>query len=112
MGISVEDKLFQQMIVDSGVSLTGSLVPITDRQVLLGRDHTKWNFDLVLDLIEGPLHTPKRMDEAIRATKFIRRLTGFLQPHNNRFSSIKRTRVSRLLSWSNLTCRYIHKAEP
>ena len=65
-----------------------------DPQVLLGRDHTKWNFDLVIDLIEGPLHTPKRMDEAIRATKFVRRLMGFLQPHNNRFASIKRTRVS------------------
>lgn len=63
-------------------------------KVLLGRDHTKWNYDVIVELIEGPLLNPKRLDEAIRATKFIRRLFSFLHPYNNRFSSIKKTRVS------------------
>jgi hypothetical protein len=49
---------------------------------------------MILELIEGPLLNPKRLDEAIRATKFIRRLFSFLHPYNNRFSSIKKTRVS------------------
>jgi rapamycin-insensitive companion of mTOR len=62
-------------------------------QVLLGRDHSKWNYEVIVELIEGPLLNPKRLDEAIKATKFVRRLFSFYHPYNNRFSSIKRTRV-------------------
>ena len=62
--------------------------------MLLGRDHTKWNYEIIMDLIEGPLLNPKRLDEAIKATKFVRRLFSFFHPANNHFSSIKRTRVS------------------
>jgi rapamycin-insensitive companion of mTOR len=80
MGLQLEDRQFVQMINDSGV--------------ILNRDHTKWNYELVVDLLEGPLMNPKRMDEAIKATKFIRRLLVFFHPHSNRFSSINRTRVS------------------
>lgn len=58
------------------------------------RDHSKWNYDIIMDLLEGPLLNPKRLDEAIRATKFMRRLFSFFHPYNNRFSCIKRTRVS------------------
>lgn len=47
-----------------------------------------------MDLVEGPLLNPKRLDEAIRATKFVRRLFSFFHPYNNRFSTVKRTRVS------------------
>ncbi len=47
-----------------------------------------------MDLVEGPLLNSKRLDEAVKATKFIRRLFSFFHPFNNRFSSIKRTRVS------------------
>lgn len=47
-----------------------------------------------MELLQGPLLNPKRLDEVIRATKFIRRIFSFLHPFNNRFSSILRTRVS------------------
>jgi rapamycin-insensitive companion of mTOR len=47
-----------------------------------------------MELIQGPLLNPKRLDEAIRATKFIRRLFSFFHPYNNWFSAIKRTRVN------------------
>lgn len=79
----IEDRTFQQMIMDSGV--------------ILGRDHTKWNYDIILELVKGPLTDAKRLDEAIRASKFVRRLTSFFQPYTNRFSSIKQTTVSRSL---------------
>ena len=65
----------------------------SDEQILLGRDHTKWNYDIIMDFIEGPLLNPKRLDEAIKATKFLRRLFQFFHPYNNRFSAVKRTRV-------------------
>lgn len=65
---------------------------------MLGRDHTKWNYDVIVELVEGPLLNPKRLDEAIKASKFVRRLFSFYHPYNNRFSSIKRTRVSRSLT--------------
>jgi hypothetical protein len=67
---------------------------LTRPQVILGRDHTKWNYDVILEIVEGPLMDPKRLDEAIKASKFVRRLMSFYQPYTNRFTGIKRTRVS------------------
>ncbi|WVF67846.1 hypothetical protein IAT40_002607 [Kwoniella sp. CBS 6097] len=91
LGLQVEDKQFQQMIVDSGL--------------LLHRDHTKWNYDIIVDLVEGPLLNPRRMDEAIKATKFVRRLFSFYHPYNNRFSAVKRTRPNH--KWVKLGCSLI-----
>ncbi|WWC92493.1 uncharacterized protein L201_007452 [Kwoniella dendrophila CBS 6074] len=88
LGLQVEDKQFQQMIVDSGL--------------LLHRDHTKWSYEIIVDLIEGPLLNPKRMDEAIKATKFVRRLLSFFHPYNYRFADIKRTRPNH--KWVKLGC--------
>lgn len=79
MGLQLDDRQFIQMINDTGV--------------ILNRDHTKWNYDLVVELLEGPLLNAKRLDEAIKATKFIRRLFAFFHPYSGRFSGIKRTRV-------------------
>lgn len=59
----------------------------------MSRDHSKWNYDVIMELLQGPLLNTKRLDEVIRATKFIRRIFSFLHPFNNRFSSILRTRV-------------------
>ncbi|CAD6567983.1 MAG: hypothetical protein TREMPRED_004194 [Tremellales sp. Tagirdzhanova-0007] len=88
MGFQIEDKQFQQTINDSGV--------------LLDRNHQKWNYEVIMDLIEGPLRNPKRLDEAIKATKFIRRLFSFFHPFDNRFSAIKRTRPNH--KWIRLGC--------
>ena len=60
---------------------------------MLTRDHTKWNFEVLTDLIEGPLLNPKRLEEAFKATKFGRRLMSFFHPFSHRFSDIKKTRV-------------------
>ena len=58
------------------------------------KDHIKWNFDTLQELIEGPLLNPKRMEEAIKVSRFIRRLMSFFHPFSHRFSDMKRTRVS------------------
>jgi len=96
--MQVDDKQFQQMIVDSGVSARIAVRIVSDNQVLLGRDHTKWNFEGIIELVEGPLLNPKRLDEAIKATKFVRRLFSFFHPHNLRFSGLKRIRVGLCLA--------------
>ncbi|KAK4687008.1 rapamycin-insensitive companion of mTOR, partial [Tremellales sp. Uapishka_1] len=88
LGLQIEDRQFQQLLNDSGV--------------LLGRDHTKWSYDIILEVVEGPLLNPRRLDEAIKATKFVKRLFSFFHPFNNRFSSIKRTRPNH--KWVRLGC--------
>ena len=60
----------------------------------MGREQTKWNYDVIMELIEGPLLNPKRLDEAIKVTKVLRRLIAFFHPSNSQFCNIKRTRVS------------------
>jgi len=62
-------------------------------QVMLTKDHTKWNFEVLQDLIEGPLLNPKRMEEAIKVSRFIRRLLSFFHPFSHRFSDMEMDKV-------------------
>lgn len=62
---------------------------------MLTRDYTKWNYDVLLDLIEGPLLNAKRLEEAIKVSKFVKRLMTFFHPESHRFSDIpKKPKVS------------------
>ena len=61
---------------------------------MLTKDHNKWNFETLLDLIEGPLLNPKRMEEAIKLSRFLRRLMNFFHPFSHRFSDLERNKVS------------------
>ena len=61
---------------------------------MLTKDHNKWNFETLLELIEGPLLNPKRMEEAIKLSRFLKRLMTFFHPFSHRFSDIERTKVS------------------
>jgi hypothetical protein len=70
--------------------------PHHSQQVMLTKDHNKWNFETLLDLIEGPLLNPKRVEEAIKLARFMKRLMSFFYPFNHRFSDIDRTKVSAL----------------
>ena len=68
------------------------------RQLMLNTqvpNHTsyiKWKWDLIVGLIEGPLTNPKRLEEAIRTTKFLKRVVGFYRPFKQRFCNIRNTR--------------------
>lgn len=61
-------------------------------QVLNTVNYTKWRWDLIQPMIEGPLTNSRRLDEAMRATKFVHRLLGFLRPFKYRFSDAKNTK--------------------
>jgi rapamycin-insensitive companion of mTOR len=84
----MDDKTFQSSLLET--------------QVMLTKDYTKWNFDTLQELIEGPLLNPKRMEEAIKVSRFIRRLMSFFHPFNHRFSDMARVKVQYSSSSTNV----------
>lgn len=53
------------------------------------KDYTKWNWDTILELLQGPLLNPKRLDEVLKSTKFVKRLLSFFRPSKRFFSTIQ-----------------------
>ncbi|KAJ0409015.1 hypothetical protein ATCC90586_005199 [Pythium insidiosum] len=47
-------------------------------RVLTDKNWTKWNWDMISELLEGPLTNPQRLSEAMK-TKFFKRLSGFFR---------------------------------
>lgn len=61
-------------------------------QVLTNRDFVTWDPDLILELLEGPLQNPKRLEEAFKVSKFGRRLMTFFHPlTKSEFSALSRS---------------------
>ena len=75
----VDDITFRNLLLESEVLSTRSEVP--------------WRCDILLDLVEGPLRDPRRLEEATKATKFMSRLLGFFHPYSLRYSDMPRTKV-------------------
>ncbi|KAF8272211.1 Rapamycin-insensitive companion of mTOR, N-term-domain-containing protein [Lactarius quietus] len=89
MGLQMDDKTFQAALLETQVTLT--------------KDHTKWNFETLQELVEGPLLNPKRMEEAIKLSpRFLRRLMTFFHPFTHRFSDIERNKAN--MRWVKLGC--------
>ncbi|KAJ5614109.1 hypothetical protein N7528_007763 [Penicillium herquei] len=65
---------------------------ILETHVLNTVNYLKWKWDLIHRLVEGPLTNPKRMDEAIKGSKFMKRLIGFYRPFKYRYSMIPNTK--------------------
>lgn len=65
---------------------------VLETQVLATVNFLKWRWDLINDIIEGPLLNPKRLEEAIKTSKFLKRLTGFYRPLKHRFSESRNTK--------------------
>lgn len=76
--VSVDEGTFRQLLVDS--------------YVLSSSNYLKWNWDIILKVIEGPLTINKRVEDAIKASKWMKRLMGFYRPFKYRFSDMKNTR--------------------
>ncbi|CAG8628166.1 8090_t:CDS:10, partial [Acaulospora morrowiae] len=76
MGIQIDDAHFRNMLLET--------------QVLNTKDYLKWNWETLLELLQGPLLNPRRLEEAIRS-KFMKRLLGFFRPTSRRFSEIEKT---------------------
>ncbi|KAL9009230.1 MAG: hypothetical protein Q9173_005721 [Seirophora scorigena] len=67
---------------------------VAETQILNHIKHIKWNWDLIEDLVEGPLKNPRRLSEAISGTKFLKRLLGFYRPFKYRFSDTPSTKMN------------------
>ncbi|KAJ5938569.1 hypothetical protein N7466_001703 [Penicillium verhagenii] len=65
---------------------------ILETHVLNTVNYIKWKWDLIHRLVEGPLTNPKRMDEAIKGSKFMKRLVGFYRPFKYRYSMVPNTK--------------------
>lgn len=62
---------------------------LLETQVIITPNWTKWRWELIQKVIEGPLLNPKRLEEAIKASKFMKRLIGFYRPFKYRFADIR-----------------------
>ncbi|KIM25763.1 hypothetical protein M408DRAFT_203761 [Serendipita vermifera MAFF 305830] len=88
MALSLDDKTFQLML--------------SDTQVVQSRDHNKWNYEILVDLFEGPFLASRRIEEGFRNSKFGRRLMSFWHPSARRFSELRKTKANQ--KWVKLGC--------
>ncbi|KAM3514513.1 hypothetical protein MY11210_001856 [Beauveria gryllotalpidicola] len=73
-----DDTTFRQLLIDSGV--------------LNSSNYAKWNWDIIMKIIDGPLQNGKRLEEAVRASKWMKRIMSFYRPFKYKFAEIKNTR--------------------
>ncbi|KAI1355738.1 Rapamycin-insensitive companion of mTOR, N-term-domain-containing protein [Xylaria sp. FL0043] len=90
--VNTDDATFRQLLIDSGV--------------LSSTNPAKWKWDIMLKLIEGPLTNSKRLEEAIKASKFIKSVVGFYRPFKYRFSEVPSTRSAQ--KYVRVGCALIH----
>lgn len=67
---------------------------MVDTQIVSNRDWALWRWDLIQDIIEGPLADPVHIGEAIRFGKFMKRLVGFFRPFKGKFSKAHNNKVN------------------
>ena len=65
---------------------------LLETQVLTTANYLKWKWDMINDLIRGPLLNAKRLEESIKASKFMKRLVGFYRPFKYKFSDARNTK--------------------
>ncbi|KAK3692410.1 Rapamycin-insensitive companion of mTOR, N-term-domain-containing protein [Podospora appendiculata] len=90
--MNFDDATFRQLIVDSNV--------------LNSSNYSKWNWDIILRLIEGPLTNGKRLEEAVKASKFVKRIMSFYRPFKYKFSETKSSRTTQ--KYVRVGCSLMH----
>ena len=78
VGIQMDEAQFRNLMVET--------------QILNTVNYIKWRWDLIQGIIDGPLLNPKRLDEALKATKFVNRLLSFYRPFKYRFTEVRNTK--------------------
>lgn len=90
--LSFDEATFRQLQLDSGV--------------VNSSNYLKWNWDIVLKIIEGPLLNGKRLEEAVRASKFVKRLMSFYRPFKYKFADMKSTKGTQ--KYVRVGCALLH----
>ena len=92
LNVALDEPTFRSMVLET--------------QVLTTSNPSKWKWDMILKIIEGPLLNGKRLDEAIKASKFIKRLTSFYRPFKYKFSETRITRATQ--KYIRVGCALMH----
>lgn len=87
-----DDASFRQLLIDTGV--------------LNSSNYTKWNWENIMKAFDGPLQIGKRLEEAIKASKFMKRIMSFYRPFKYKFSEIRNTRNTQ--KYVRAGCALIH----
>lgn len=80
VAVNTDEGTFRQLIIESNV--------------LNSSNYNKWNWEVIQRIIEGPLTNGKRLEEAIKASKFMKRIMSFYRPFKYKFSEVKSSRNS------------------
>ncbi|KAJ1336962.1 hypothetical protein BSLG_006722 [Batrachochytrium salamandrivorans] len=61
---------------------------LNDSEVIGMKDCSKWNWDVIEDIVSGPLLNPKRFDDLTRNSKFAARLIAYYRPSSRQFCDL------------------------
>ncbi|ODV95477.1 hypothetical protein PACTADRAFT_21791, partial [Pachysolen tannophilus NRRL Y-2460] len=68
---------------------------LMDTKILQTKQYESWNWDLIIELCQGPLTDGKRLEDTVKTTKIVKRLMSFYRPFKFRFSKVsKKSRLS------------------
>ena len=87
-----DDATFRQLLIDS--------------VVISSSNYNKWKWDVILKIIEGPLTNGKRLEEAIKASKFMKRMMSFYRPFKYKFAELKSSKNSQ--KYVRVGCALMH----
>lgn len=73
-GLSMDDLSFKRLV---------AMTHVLDTKLF-----RQWNWDALMELVQGPLRSPKRLEELTRGSKFLKRLLSFYRPFKYRFSNL------------------------
>ncbi len=90
--VTLDETTFRQLLVET--------------QVLSSTNPVKWKWEIILKIIEGPLLNGKRLDEAIKASKFIKRIMSFYRPFKYKFAEVRNTRITQ--KYVRVGCALMH----
>ena len=90
--VALDETTFRQLLVET--------------QVLSSTNPVKWKWDIILRVIEGPLLDGKRLEEAIKASKFIKMIMSFYRPFKYKFAEIRATRITQ--KYVRVGCALMH----
>ncbi|KAI9348732.1 Rapamycin-insensitive companion of mTOR, N-term-domain-containing protein [Zopfochytrium polystomum] len=79
IGLQTEDSQFRGLTTEA-------------EKLLSTKEWSKWNWDLIAELLSALCVSPKRVDEVVKNTKILRRLLSFYRPLSRQFSEIKKTK--------------------
>lgn len=91
-GMVFDDASFRQLLLESGV--------------LNHSNWGKWNWDVILKIVDGPLQIGKRLEDAIKASKFMKRIMSFYRPFKYKFAEVKNTKGTQ--KYVKVGCALMH----